>query len=354
MTTLTAAALATLHDAGVNSTEWCRAQFGDDHWRGDACGCPHDRCAGFHHDDEDDDNCGCLVVLLDELYTTRHANETAAPIWASYQQALAAGNHPGADVARTAAQEWVELYYPAALTSSLDQLVDGQAGITITGRYNDRHWLVWNPEQPRVIVDAQLPFMTDPPAARATRRKSHPRPGPTLTASQRQLAAEILCLSLILGIAVVAIVTILRPIALIVLVLVPMIAIVLSWLLLNWALGYRPVTSAEREQILSRPCWHVTRSDLTAARLMDPGQSRSRMFFATAAWRPPARAVFMFTRPPDRIDFWSNIGWRDTTGLTTRQIQISTDPGPLYIRRDGAVASTQPISMSRRSEPPPV
>lgn len=33
-------------------------------WGGDRCGCPDDRCIGFHHYDETD--CGCLDVLLDQ------------------------------------------------------------------------------------------------------------------------------------------------------------------------------------------------------------------------------------------------------------------------------------------------
>ncbi len=33
-------------------------------WGGDRCGCPDDRCIGYHHDDETD--CTCLPVWLDE------------------------------------------------------------------------------------------------------------------------------------------------------------------------------------------------------------------------------------------------------------------------------------------------
>lgn len=33
-------------------------------WCGDSCGCPDDRCIGYHHDREDD--CGCLPTLLDQ------------------------------------------------------------------------------------------------------------------------------------------------------------------------------------------------------------------------------------------------------------------------------------------------
>jgi len=33
-------------------------------WTGDRCGCPDDRCAGFHHDP--DRECGCLETTLGE------------------------------------------------------------------------------------------------------------------------------------------------------------------------------------------------------------------------------------------------------------------------------------------------
>lgn len=56
-------AKATLREAGVSQAEWARAHFQSGAWHGDACGCPDDRCIGYHHLDEDD--CGCLPVLLD-------------------------------------------------------------------------------------------------------------------------------------------------------------------------------------------------------------------------------------------------------------------------------------------------
>ncbi|MEV0065405.1 MULTISPECIES: hypothetical protein [unclassified Amycolatopsis] len=53
-----------LRAAGVSPTEWARRNyFMDGQWHGDACGCPDDRCIGYHHDAEDD--CGCLPALLD-------------------------------------------------------------------------------------------------------------------------------------------------------------------------------------------------------------------------------------------------------------------------------------------------
>ncbi|WIX78674.1 hypothetical protein QRX50_46300 [Amycolatopsis carbonis] len=53
-----------LRAAGISQAQWARQYFGDGRWHGDECGCPDDRCIGFHHDAEDD--CGCLPALLDE------------------------------------------------------------------------------------------------------------------------------------------------------------------------------------------------------------------------------------------------------------------------------------------------
>ena len=52
----------TLRNAGVSQAAWARAHFADGRWHGDACGCPDDRCIGYHHEARDD--CGCLPALL--------------------------------------------------------------------------------------------------------------------------------------------------------------------------------------------------------------------------------------------------------------------------------------------------
>lgn len=71
MSALNAAAKAALRDAGVTQAGWARAHGqSDGRWHGDACGCPDDRCAGYHHDADED--CGCLDVLLVE-YVSRAA-----------------------------------------------------------------------------------------------------------------------------------------------------------------------------------------------------------------------------------------------------------------------------------------
>ena len=65
MTVLNATAQGALRDAGVTQGAWARANYmPDGRWCGDTCGCPDDRCIGFHHDSPAD--CGCLPVLLDD------------------------------------------------------------------------------------------------------------------------------------------------------------------------------------------------------------------------------------------------------------------------------------------------
>ncbi|MFI5068206.1 MAG: hypothetical protein ACHP9Z_30080 [Streptosporangiales bacterium] len=66
MTALNATAKAALRAAGVSRGAWARYHFySDGRWGGDACGCPDDRCIGYHHDGPDD--CGCLPALLDQM-----------------------------------------------------------------------------------------------------------------------------------------------------------------------------------------------------------------------------------------------------------------------------------------------
>ena len=77
MTALNATAKATLKDYGVSQAGWARRNYySDGKWHGDACGCPDDRCIGYHHDGPDD--CGCLRVLLAELTRERQYMRAAA------------------------------------------------------------------------------------------------------------------------------------------------------------------------------------------------------------------------------------------------------------------------------------
>ena len=50
--------------AGISQAAWARRFFDVGGWHGDVCGCPDDRCIGFHHDEQDE--CGCLQALLTE------------------------------------------------------------------------------------------------------------------------------------------------------------------------------------------------------------------------------------------------------------------------------------------------
>lgn len=52
-----------LGEAGLTEADYARHHYCEDgQWAGDRCGCPDDRCIGFHHFAEDD--CGCFPVLL--------------------------------------------------------------------------------------------------------------------------------------------------------------------------------------------------------------------------------------------------------------------------------------------------
>ena len=63
MARLNESARLTLRNAGLSPTDWAHAHgYSDGKWGGDQCGCPDDRCIGYHHDDPDE--CGCLPSLL--------------------------------------------------------------------------------------------------------------------------------------------------------------------------------------------------------------------------------------------------------------------------------------------------
>jgi hypothetical protein len=63
MARLNTAAKSALRDAGITQAAWARTQgYSDGRWHGDACGCPDDRCVGFHH--LKNEECGCLAALL--------------------------------------------------------------------------------------------------------------------------------------------------------------------------------------------------------------------------------------------------------------------------------------------------
>ncbi len=58
------AARVTLHHHRITQASWRRLHFGAEAttWPGDRCGCPDDRCIGYHHDAGED--CPCLLALI--------------------------------------------------------------------------------------------------------------------------------------------------------------------------------------------------------------------------------------------------------------------------------------------------
>jgi hypothetical protein len=64
MTRLNSTARQELKSHGVSQAIWARKWFVDGRWHGDGCGCPDDRCIGYHHSGPDD--CLCLPALLSD------------------------------------------------------------------------------------------------------------------------------------------------------------------------------------------------------------------------------------------------------------------------------------------------
>jgi hypothetical protein len=64
--TLSRAALAQLRGWGISRRQWVEAHGHEGRWLGDRCGCPDDRCDGFHHD-TDDLVCPCVDSLAIDL-----------------------------------------------------------------------------------------------------------------------------------------------------------------------------------------------------------------------------------------------------------------------------------------------
>lgn len=66
MSALSRSTLAQLREQGITRRQWVAdvGRWLDGQWHGDRCGCTDDRCAGFHHDE--DEACGCLPVLVEE------------------------------------------------------------------------------------------------------------------------------------------------------------------------------------------------------------------------------------------------------------------------------------------------
>lgn len=139
---LGAPARALLRDHGISPAAWTRIQFGGGEWFGDACGCNDDRCIGYHHDEQDE--CGCLPALLNNYYRDQAAIKDGRTVWAAHLQALNTRAPADREAADRKASLWIQHYQPAAISHSLTETVDGKQGITITNRFNDRTWLVWD------------------------------------------------------------------------------------------------------------------------------------------------------------------------------------------------------------------
>jgi hypothetical protein len=130
---LSPSVVAALGEAGLTVEQYAAAHFcGDGQWWGDRCGCPDDRCIGFHHFGEDD--CGCFPVVLemalDEQQARRwsqlqarcadlEAADAAEDAWLAEQEAAAdeqrsnrawqAGDDRSADAAAEAVEPGAEL-----------------------------------------------------------------------------------------------------------------------------------------------------------------------------------------------------------------------------------------------------
>lgn len=91
MPTLNHAARETLQLAGLTSRQWAQRHgyASAAEWRGDECGCPDDRCIGYHHDAEEE--CGCLPALIDELRRDERKLADARPVWAAHVRATESG-----------------------------------------------------------------------------------------------------------------------------------------------------------------------------------------------------------------------------------------------------------------------
>lgn len=139
---LGAPALELLRDHGISASRWTKIQFGGDEWFGDSCGCNDDRCRGYHHDE--DDECRCLPALLTNYYQDQAAIRDGRTVWTAHLQALETGSLADRKDADRKAALWIEHYYRAAVTWSLTETVEGRQGITITNRFNDLRWLVWD------------------------------------------------------------------------------------------------------------------------------------------------------------------------------------------------------------------
>lgn len=136
MVRLSARAREDFEAAGIDAGDVAEVCWGSRDWRGDTCGCTDDRCIGHHHDGED---CGCRPVVIQKYLDEIAAAEQAIELWARY--VVAQGED--VDVVRQDVADWVDRFHRGAPSWSLDDLVAGRPGISVTSLYNDQRHLVW-------------------------------------------------------------------------------------------------------------------------------------------------------------------------------------------------------------------
>lgn len=144
MTRLNYAARETLKAEGLTSRQWALrhgyASAAD--WRGDECGCPDDRCIGYHHDVAEE--CGCLPALIGELRRDERKLAEARPVWAAHMRATETGIPADRAAAAELAAAWVEKYQAGATWHALS---DDPRGIVYRNQWNDRTWLVYDADR---------------------------------------------------------------------------------------------------------------------------------------------------------------------------------------------------------------
>lgn len=118
---------------GITETAWARYWgSGDPVWMGDACGCPDDRCIGYHH--LEDDPCGCLRVLVRDYEDNE---KEAIEAWDKNQECDPAAVEAGS--------KWVDKQYVDGVTGwSFDIAVNGEAGIAVKTKKNPEWRLLWS------------------------------------------------------------------------------------------------------------------------------------------------------------------------------------------------------------------
>lgn len=149
MTRLNYAARETLKDEGLTSRQWAQRHgyASAAEWRGDECGCPDDRCIGYHHDENDE--CGCLPALIRELRRDERKLAEARPVWAAHVRAAETGTPEDRAAAVELANAWGEEY---AADATWFAVSDDPRGILCRTVWNDRTWLVYDPDRDSIAV----------------------------------------------------------------------------------------------------------------------------------------------------------------------------------------------------------